>query len=221
MYEFLTPVLNFIGRQVGYRGDEANDAGSLHAKVKNINDVMGATFAKAPWNGKSPVCTFGWVGSNTLIDDAWHDIVKITGPRLIIGGYMHWLGAGSVDTNLLKFEVDGTTIFEDTWSDVCYDGNGVDMEAHRWLAIGSFWNTARNLMAWRMPDAFQNVGASTSFEALSLGIKPIVSPGQQSEGLIITIPPGLPIQTSLSLQYKSNTYAVPINTMYGIWHVGI
>lgn len=40
MYDFLVPILNFIRRQVGVRGDSASATGGLHAKVKDIKDYL-------------------------------------------------------------------------------------------------------------------------------------------------------------------------------------
>lgn len=109
-------VLGWLGYQVGQRTDAADATGSLHAKIPDIKNYLSSTIysyltntvnanvAKAPWVGsKTPTHTAG--DYNTTITTTT-DILTITGPRIILGGFIHMPHDLSRITSLI---VDGVT----------------------------------------------------------------------------------------------------------------
>ncbi len=196
-----------VAYEVGQRTDAANAAGSLHAKVKESRDTIYnylrntvlPTVNKMPWvSGKTISVSYGWNNLYITGDNAYHDIVRITGPKIILAGYVQFTGN---DSDLIyQLTIDNITLFSN-YADTLMNTYNV-----RLWECGS--NTARNLFAWRLPEGYQRHYTGSSVINDSFG------------GLMVVFPPLMPVQSALAIQYRINSSCTAyLNTMWGIWYV--
>lgn len=196
-------ILAFIRRSVGVRGDAADTAGSLHSKVKKLSDDALAALARAPWNNKSIIITAGYTTSSKTADDIWHDYVAITGPRMIIGGYIRIWTPGSTTYVYNRLLIDGVSVF--SFSTPYYVLDAGTRPGR--LPLGYFKtyrDTAGNYVGGGLGTYYDGSDDSTG------------------GGEWWVLPFGTPIQSSLNFQYQvqtggSSSYAA--RAQWGIWHV--
>lgn len=205
MFGMVEAMLSFLRRQVGLRNDVADSAGSLHAKTVDIKNYLTNSILpvinKSPWVNKSVSLTYGYSYSSVSGDGAYHDIFRITGPRIVLGGYIQLTSGTSgliykgVLDNLTLFDIDANSM------------NGSGTGASVWECTG---DAARNAWAWRLPEGYHLHYKSSS---------PYTE--KDFDGTMIVLPPLLPIQTTLAVQYKlsSGSSVSSLAVMWGIWHV--
>ena len=127
MFGMMEALLGFLRRQVGLRTDNANDAGSAHAKLKHIDDHLNALITGTPFHLKTPTLTKASVeleSSGTFL--------SINGPRLILGGAIiaagHWNDSYNYRTSI-RLTIDGTVVV-DQRADNNYEEYGGFKTAH-------------------------------------------------------------------------------------------
>jgi hypothetical protein len=107
MFGMLEAIYGYLVRNLGQRNEAANSAGSLHSKAKDIKDYLTGTMypnlssqvGKAPFaSGKTAAYTAG--GTNAY-SNANVNLINITGPRLILGGFINLMG--DVQTNASNY----------------------------------------------------------------------------------------------------------------------
>lgn len=120
-------VLGYLGYQIGQRTDNANDAGSAHAKLKHIDDHLNALITGTPFHLKTPTLTKASVkleSSGTFL--------SINGPRLILGGAImaagDWNDSYKYRTSI-RLIIDGTVVV-DQRADNNYEQYGGFRTAH-------------------------------------------------------------------------------------------
>jgi hypothetical protein len=191
-------ILAFIRRSMGVRGDAADTAGSLHSKVKKLSDDALAALAKAPWDGKPVAVNSGYIYSSVAGDGIYHDILRLTGPRIILDGYVNF--EQNSDYIYRRIVIDDTTIA--TFS-------GDDIQTYNLYSWNPSSDSRKNTHSYRLPygyGKYYNAGEAD----YSIGAR----------GVMIKLPALLPIRSSLVVEYmitSGNTKT--INTQYGIWHV--
>lgn len=192
------PIFDFLRKQLGLRTDTADPAGSLHAKTVDIKNYLTNSILpvinKSPWVNKSVSLTYGYSHSFVSGDGAYHDIVRISGPRIILGGYVQFLNDDSDIT--YKLLIDNLTVL---------DHNPSLNGASSWECRN---DSTRNMYAWRLPEGYHRYYDGSAVRNRSFG------------GTMIVLPPLLPVQTALVAQYKiRSAQSTFVDTMWGIWHV--
>jgi len=191
-------ILAFIRRSVGVRGDAADTSGSLHAKVKKLSDDALATLAKAPWNGKSVTVNSGYIYSSVAGDGVYHDILRITGPRIILDGYINF--EQTPNYIYRRIVIDGNTIANFYGDDI------QENYLNRWNPSSNYY---KNTLSYRLPYGYGKYYDSGAVD-FSIG----------ASGVMIKLPALLPVQSALVVEYMvTSGNTVAINTQYGIWHV--
>jgi len=114
-------VLSFIRRQVGLRSDTASAGGSLHAKIgdaRNLINSVNVNVNRAPWMaGKTPVWLYGKY-STEVPRGTTVTVLTLTGPRIILGGFIATdVGQSGSET----ITIDGVS---HTIGKYSYDGSG-------------------------------------------------------------------------------------------------
>lgn len=90
-------VYSYLSRMVGNRTDAADAAGSLHAKIKNINDNTLSTLQKP----RGPAGVYGSLTSNT---GAWVTALNVSGKGRLIALKLYQSAA---NVSAVKVTVDG------------------------------------------------------------------------------------------------------------------
>ena len=210
MFGLMGTVLGWLGYQVGQRTDEASASGSVHAKLgdikgymtgtqnTNLNNILAAV-NRAPYAaGKTVTITYGYA-YDLVSAVGLTNIMTITGPRVILGGYVE-IKCGT-DTDLdYTFTLDGYTLL-----------NSFDQNSLRDNVPGE-WDTNstsnKNTLAYRNPMNFAGLytGSTTAYHA----------PGGPYEWFVI-FPPLTPINSILRLAYDA-TGSAQLGCGWGIWH---
>lgn len=192
-------ILAFIRRSLGVRGDAADTAGSLHSKVKKLSEDALAALARAPWDGKSVTVNSGYIYSSIAGDSVYHDVLRLTGPRIILDGYLNFEQIS--DFVYRRVVIDGTTIA--TFS-------GDDIQTYNLFNWNPSSDSRKNTYSYRLPYGYGKYYNSVAVLDYSIG----------TGGVMIKLPALLPIQSSLVVEYMvTSGYTRAINTQYGIWHV--
>lgn len=204
-------LLGWLGYQVGQRTDAASSSGSVHAKLgdikgymtgtqnTNLNDILAAV-NRAPYAaGKTVTLTYGFNYSSSGVVGLT-DIMKITGPRVILGGYVEIRTTTDSDINY-TFTLDDYTLLNrfnnsylNSWDPGSWDVSN---------------DTYKNTLAYRNPLNFSAFDDGTGTE--------YVSPGG-SKRWMISFPPLTPISSMLRIAYDSSGNGAPINVGWCIWH---
>jgi hypothetical protein len=149
-------------RQMGFRSEAADPAGSLHAKSKDIKDYLANTvnpnISKAPWAvGKAGQATLT-VGSyyKTLATNTTEYALTINGPRLILGGHIRITALGN-----------GQSYEYGLYYDLIVDGN-VLLSLNKgglyvnWDYGGGYSHTGMINEGWAVPFYVNNYTGQTS-----------------------------------------------------------
>lgn len=203
-------ILAFIRRQIGIRTDPADPLGSLHAKVKYGNDNNVSILAKAPWNGKIPVITQGYNNSSMTGDSQYHELLRIDGPRIILGGWLQLMA--NSQRLYYTLSINGQNLLDQ------YNSQSLNTSS---TGPGPKWTGSD--LNFRMPigynKSYQYTTSSGYWYSPSIGG---VGSNQDETtgGTLIVFPPLTPIQTSLvvSAMVVTNYSASPVFG-WGIWHV--
>ena len=191
-------ILAFIRRSLGVRGDAADTSGSLHSKVKKLSDDALAALAKAPWEGKSVTVNSGYIYSSVAGDGLYHDVLRITGPRIVLDGYINI--EQNSDYIYRRIVIDGTTI-------ATFYGD--DIQSYSLYSWNTSSDSRKNTLSYRLPYGY---GKYYSTETVDYSIG--------TRAVMIKLPALLPVQSALVVEYMvTSGNTKPINTQYGIWHV--
>lgn len=101
MFDVLGAVLSFIRRQIGLRTDAADVAGSLHAKVKQLNDTTVPNQVATRQAPRGPVNAGG--GYCFTAAETLRTVLNITGKGRLIGASVYAKATGDA----FKLTVDG------------------------------------------------------------------------------------------------------------------
>lgn len=195
-------MLSFLRRQVGLRTDAASSSGSVHAKLGDIKSYMNNIFAavnRAPYAaGKTVTLTYGFNYNSSGVVGLT-DILKITGPRVILGGYVE-IRTTVYDYPRYTFTLDDYTLLNNIYNDWLNE-----MEPGSWDASIDYY---KSTLAYRNP---------IIFSAYDDGVTRYVAPGG-SKRWMISFPPLTPINSMLRVAYESSEDVSSINVGWGIWH---
>ena len=112
MYDFFAPLLNFFRQQTGLKTDAASSSGSVHAKLKYLNDT---TVPAVTTNVNAVVNTRqkprGLVkGSGSTASTSYVAVLNITAKGSL--NYATIDNSGSAATTYMKITIDGTMVLE-------------------------------------------------------------------------------------------------------------
>jgi hypothetical protein len=136
---------------MGVRSDAASSTGSIHAKVAELRNLTNtsviANINRSPWKaGKTVQFLYGY-NSTSYTGGSVYDIVTLTGPIIILGGYLSVYST----TNYARFwvEIDGNRIPP---TNIYYD-NLPTAKPYLWDAASISY---RNDYAYLLPEVFSN-----------------------------------------------------------------
>ncbi|MCW2278746.1 hypothetical protein [Heliophilum fasciatum] len=95
MFGATETLISFLQRQLGVRTDSSSGTGSVHSKLGDLKDTVNTNFstvntalARTPWMaGKKVYIQYGRY-QNTVSANITVDMFELTGPILILGGYV-------------------------------------------------------------------------------------------------------------------------------------
>jgi hypothetical protein len=205
MFGFFEAVYAHLTRNVGNRGDAADAAGSLHSKVKEGRDYLvntvGPKIDRSPWKaGKQVQLLYGY-NRTSYAENTTTDIINLTGPVIILGGYMNMMAAPSYGSYSIK--LNGTQLIGGS-----YDTLG-EYNADNWNASSESW---REDFAWQLIDAFSWVAYYDGSTNVDLR-----TPGYAT----FYIPSGFYVDSSLKFTHTvpSGHGSISPALKYGIYYI--
>lgn len=209
MFGLIGTLLGYLGYQVGQRADAPSASGSVHSKLgdikgymtdtqnTNLNNILAAV-NRAPYAaGKTVTLTYGYTAASVSAVGLT-DIMTITGPRVILGGYVEIVCDSDIDLTY-TFILDDYTLLDNKGQDIMQNDD-----------VG-YWDGASNIdkntYAYRNPLAFSAYYDTSTFYAVAGGVN----------RWMIVFPPLTPINSILRLAYNSYG-AATLGAGWGIWH---
>lgn len=160
-----------VESSLGQTGDAANASGSAHAKLKDLKSYLTGTVypmlggdSRAPWaSGKSISVASSNQQNVSVPGGSTVDVLNITGPRIILGGYVYVLPYSSSSSawyKITKITADSATIFsarqDDTYTD--YDTNGyysippaIDTDTYAYYSTNMYYDTIPKITIPMLP----------------------------------------------------------------------
>ncbi|MBC9786696.1 hypothetical protein H1S01_19835, partial [Heliobacterium chlorum] len=203
-------LLSFLRRQVGLRTDASSATGSVHGKLGDIKDTSNANFstinaalARNPWAaGKKTYAVYGQNYNNAASSTPDTDLFNITGPLLIIGGYIEF---GSSSYVRYTLETDGTYWFNGVYGS-SFGGSG-GMYVWRDVAVNGGNHKS---FAFVLPDPylFKYTGTTSyNYETFS-------------SNAIFTFPSPFYVEQRCRLTFNTSSSGNgPVNTRWGVYYI--
>ena len=122
MFGLVEAIYSFILRQIGLRADTPDAAGSVHAKLGDIQNTLNVVNGNVfPVHKKTPTYTRA-VMDNMYTQGEWKNMVNITGNRIIVNGSLIIYSSSQYVT--LRMVIDGVQVIYNSLSSLHYPEYG-------------------------------------------------------------------------------------------------